>query len=209
MKSSPETSCSTRSTSASCSRVRRSSSGFTPPSVHRPRPAAADRPLRACEVVGLSTTSVRARRGRDVAVDQQRLAERRKSRHVVRHERFALLRPRDGPSAPLVSLDHDRRSTSSSPDDLRLVAERRVVRCGREEQLGRVVGDDRVREPPVGLVDLGERLPDRDELDADASARRGNLWQPARAACCPASSISISNGRRTRGPPRPTRTPGL
>jgi hypothetical protein len=41
-----------------------------------------------------------------------------------------------------------------------------------------VVRDDRVREPAIGLFDLGEGLPNRDQLNADPGTRRRDLRQP-------------------------------
>ena len=58
------------------------------------------------------------------------------------------------------------------PQHLGQVAERNRVGLSAVEDLGEVVGDDRVRVTPVRLLDLSERLPDRDEQHAETGERR-------------------------------------
>ena len=57
-------------------------------------------------------------------------------------------------------------------EDLGQVAERDRVGLPAVEDLGEVVRDDRVGVAPVGLLDLGERLPDRHEQHAEPGERR-------------------------------------
>jgi hypothetical protein len=65
------------------------------------------------------------------------------------------------------------------------------VRDAGEDDLGAVVVDDGLGEGAVTGLDLGEVLPDGDELDADAAGGGGELGEGAMLA---ASSMTSSSG---------------
>ena len=114
---------------------------------------------------------------RQLTVNQERVANLHPSKRAGREERNgrgrAACRPlvRDVSAARFLELASNVLVANESAD---VLDRREVAEATRKDQLRAVVGQHVVSVLPVGLVELGLRLPHRDELDPRSSGSLGS-----------------------------------